>query len=264
MKELNRREFLLNSAKAIGLATMGGLVWSGYLNEAKASPFILRPPAAVPENIFLSKCIKCGICVEACPFDSLKLAKTGDGLPIGTPYFIPREIPCYMCEDIPCVPPCPTGALDLNLVSNKETNKLDINKAQMGIAIVDNKSCVAYWGIQCDVCYRACPILDQAIKLVYQRNERTGKHAFLLPEVDSDICTGCGLCEKACITKTPAIRVLPRDSVLGSVDSSYIKGWDQNDEVRLKDVKVQKELDGGIGDKSAGDYLKNMEFSDDE
>lgn len=260
MKSTNRRDFLLNTAKAIGLATVGGLVWSGYLNEVKASPLLLRPPGAIDEKEFLSKCIKCGLCVEACPFDTLKLSKSGDGFPIGTPFFTPRETPCYMCEDVPCVPPCPTGALDLASIS--KNGDLDINLSRMGVAIVDQKSCVAYWGIQCDACYRACPILDSAIKLVYQRNERTGKHAFLLPEVDSDVCTGCGLCERACITKKPAIMVLPREIVLGEVDSNYVKGWDKSDEVRLQNVEVNKEIDGGISEDSATDYLNSMELGD--
>ena len=38
-----------------------------------------------------------------------------------------------------------------------------------------------------------------------------GKHAFLKPVVNTDICTGCGLCEKACVTEKPAIFVLPRE-----------------------------------------------------
>ena len=72
------------------------------------------------EDDFLSTCIKCGLCVEACPFDTLKLAKPGDNLPLGTPYFVPRNIPCYMCVDIPCVPICPTDALDEKKVKNKD------------------------------------------------------------------------------------------------------------------------------------------------
>ena len=43
-----------------------------------------------------------------------------------------------MCEHIPCVPACPTGALDANLVST--AGKLDINKAKMGVAVVDMKT----------------------------------------------------------------------------------------------------------------------------
>jgi len=177
------------------------------------------------------------MCVEACPFDTLKLAKPGDNKPLGTPYFIPREIPCYMCPDIPCVPVCPTGALDITSVSNKK-NELDINKAQMGLAVVDETNCIAFWGIQCDACYRACPLLDQAIYLDYEKNDRTGKHAFLKPIVDSDFCTGCGLCEHACVTEKAAIFVLPREVALGKVGDHYIKGWDKSDEKRLKNAEA--------------------------
>ncbi|WP_418186953.1 ferredoxin-type protein NapG [Aliarcobacter lanthieri] len=231
----DRRKFLLSSARAIGLAILGGLTWSAYLSEVKATSLILRPPAALDENDFIKACIKCGLCVEACPFDTLRLAKPGDNMPLGTPYFVPREIPCYMCVDIPCVPICPTNALDEKLVKNNN-NEFEIRQMQMGVAIVDEKSCVAFWGIQCDACYRACPLLGEAINIVYEKNERTGKHAFLKPIVDSDICTGCGLCEKACITEKPAIFVLPREIALGKVGNHYIKGWDENDEQRVKNA----------------------------
>lgn len=186
----------------------------------------------------MATCIKCGLCVEACPFDTLKLAKPGDNLPLGTPYFVPRDIPCYMCVDIPCVPICPTKALDEKKVKNSE-NAFEIRQMEMGVAVVDVKSCVAFWGIQCDACYRACPLLGEAINIVYEKNERTGKHAFLKPVVDSDICTGCGLCEKACITEKPAIFVLPREIALGKVGDHYIKGWDEADEQRVKDSNVE-------------------------
>jgi len=233
----SRREFLLKSTRTLGLTTLGGLMWSAYVDEATANKLILRPPGALSEDEFLKSCIKCGMCVEACPFDTLSLAKPGDNKPMGTPFFEPREIPCYMCTDIPCVPVCPTNALSEELVSTN--NKLDINKAKMGTAIVDTKNCIAYWGIQCDACYRACPLLDEAIHLKYDKNERTGKHAFLKPIVDSDICTGCGLCERACVTKKPSIRVFPRNIVLGEVGDHYVKGWDKKDQDRVQDAKGQ-------------------------
>ena len=232
----SRRKFILGTARAAGLVALGGLVWSAYVDEVTANSLILRPPGALKEEDFLSTCIKCGMCVEACPFDTLVLAGPGDNKPLGTPFFIPREIPCYMCPDIPCVPVCPTGALDVESVSTK--GELDINKSQMGVAIVDDKNCIAFWGIQCDACYRACPLMDEAISLKYEKNERTGKHAFLKPIVNSDICTGCGLCERACVTKEAAIIVLPREVALGKVGDHYIKGWDKEDEKRLVNAKV--------------------------
>ena len=233
----DRRKFILQMARGVGYAAIGGMLWSAYLKEAKSSPLVLRPPAAIKEDDFLKTCIKCGMCVEACPYDTLMLAKPGDEKPLGTPYFIPRDTPCYMCEDIPCVPPCPTGALDQKSVTN-EQGKLDIEMADMGLAVIDKNSCIAFWGIQCDACYRACPILGKAITVEYAQNERTGKHAFLRPVVHAEACTGCGLCEHACVTEKPAIFVLPREVAMGKAGSHYIKGWDKKDEQRLKDAKA--------------------------
>lgn len=246
---MQRREVL----GLIGLVVAGG---TGFCEFAKAESKIrLRPPGALSEKEFMSKCIRCGICVQACPFDTLKLAEFKDsGVPKGTPFFEPREIPCYMCQDIPCTVSCPTGALDKDLVS--ENDKLSINKAQMGVAVVDQKNCVAYFGIQCDACYRACPVLDKALFIEYKRNARTDKHALLLPVVDSDYCTGCGRCEKACITKKAAITVLPRDMVLGIPNDNYVKGWVEGDDARLDEV----DSDIKLNLKKGVDYLNGGEL----
>ncbi len=250
----DRRKFILKMARGVGIASMGGFIWSAYLSESKASPLVLRPPAALKEEDFLKTCIKCGLCVEACPYDTLLLAKPGDNEPLGTPYFIPREIPCYMCPDIPCVPVCPTGALDESSVTTD--GKLDINIAEMGVAVVDAHSCIAFWGIQCDACYRACPILGSAIRIEYSQNKRTGKHAYRIPTIDADYCTGCGLCEKACVTEKAAVSILPVEVALGKVGDYYIKGWDKKDEKRLEDaheIKTKTE----ISKKSAMDSLND-------
>lgn len=257
-----RRKFFLTIARAAGLAILGGLTWSAYLDEVKAHELTLRPPAALDEDDFLATCIKCGMCVEACPYDTLKLAKPGDNKPLGTPFFTPRDIPCYMCTDIPCVPVCPTDALDITKVQNSK-NKLDIKKIDIGIAVVDSSSCIAFWGIQCDACYRACPLLGEAITIEYTKNERTGKHAFLKPVVNTDVCTGCGLCEKACVTEKAAIFVLPKKVALGKAGDYYIKGWDKNDEKRLEDAtseitKTEISKDSAIDSLNSGmeDLLK--------
>ncbi len=238
-QQSERRAFLLTMARGIGLSAMGALVWSAYVEEVKAAPLVLRPPGARKEADFLKACIKCGLCVEACPYDTLKLAAPGDHLPLGTPYFTPRNVPCYMCEDIPCVPACPTGALVPESVQSDRDGEhiWDIKKIDMGVAIVDPQACIAFWGIQCDACYRACPLMDQAIKLEYEQNERTGKHAFLKPLVVPDVCTGCGMCEHACVTEKAAIIVLPRAVVQGRAGSHYVKGWDTKDQERVKSAK---------------------------
>ena len=271
-----RRRFFTDLAHHAGLGVMGILLWAGYADKAKSSPLTLRPPAALEEEEFLKTCIKCGLCAEACvnrPQNidketgrprpgTLKMAKAQDPVTIGTPYFIPSDVPCYMCDDIPCVPVCPTGSLDPAKVTNPETGEFDIRMMDMGLAVVDQNSCIAFWGIQCDACYRACPLLDEAIRLEYDRNPRTGKHAFLKPVVDMNACTGCGLCEKACVTEKPAIFILPRKIALGKPGDHYVKGWDKKDQARVanqegKDLTTHTQR----SEKAPEDYLNGgLEF----
>ncbi len=228
----SRRETLKKIFKGAAVASSGGLVWGSAVAESKPNGTTLRPPGAIKKESFLKACIKCGKCVEACPYDTLKLATPSDKKGIGTPYFEPRNVPCYMCTNYPCTEACPSGALHLKELV-KENDNPDINNARMGLAIIHRESCIAFWGIQCDACYRACPLLDEAIVLEYEKNIQTGKHANLKPVVKSDVCTGCGVCEHACVAEKAAIKILPRDIAMGKVGDHYIKSWDQEDEKRI-------------------------------
>lgn len=239
-----RRDALKTMFRGAGLMSLGGALWGTAAIKLKGSELTLRPPGAIAEKDFAKACIRCGTCVEACPYNTLKLATIDDYSAIGTPYFEPRDIPCYMCPDVPCVPVCPSGALDVKTIAKESADMElaipDINRSKMGIAVIDQESCLAYWGIQCDACYRACPLIGEAMTLEYKRIERTGKHAFLQPIIHHDVCTGCGLCEHACVTEKPAVFILPLHVAKGKVGTHYIKGWDKKDEERLQDLKDKK------------------------
>lgn len=253
-----RRKFLIDAVRGLGAAAAGGLAWVGLLDGAKVHADLLRPPGAVPEPEFLAKCTKCGLCVEECPFKALLLAEPGVERAVGTPYFRMRENPCRMCRDIPCTVACPTGALDRSLVSDKDEQgnpRLAIDRAKIGLAVIDRETCVAYWGIQCDACYRACPVLDRAITVEYTKNERTGKHALLAPVVHSDRCTGCGMCEHACVTKKASIFVLPRERAMGESSARYIRGWDNTDEERMRGLPEETKTVTPRSEKAPLDYL---------
>lgn len=258
-KSITRQQFLAKSIKAVGMATVAGIGWGSFVYELKAAPFILRPPGALKEDDFQAQCIKCGLCVEACPYDALELAVPGDNKPIGMPYYVPRQTPCYLCEDIPCVASCPTGSLDKKSVSEtvEGKEKWNIKKSRMGVAIVDTENCIAFWGIQCDACYRACPLLDEAITLDFEHNERTGKHAFLKPSVHKEVCTGCGLCEHACVTEKASIYILPRRIAMGRVGTNYIKGWEKRDDERLLKSKDKVRTKTKRSAKNPVDYLND-------
>jgi len=253
----SRREVLIKLFKTVVVTGSGGLLWGSAAKETVSAPLVLRPPGALDAEDFIKACIKCGQCVTACPYETLKLGTPGDNKAIGTPYFIPREVPCYMCTDYPCTEVCPSGALDLKELT-KATDKPNIEYAQMGLAVIHKETCIAFWGIQCDACYRACPLMGTALTLNMEKSEVTGKHANFKPVVNSDACTGCGMCEHACIVEKAAIFVLPRNIATGEVGNHYIKGWDKKDEERIKE---QIEPDKKEDTKSMLDYL-NKEILD--
>jgi ferredoxin-type protein NapG len=212
-----RRDFLTRMSQGAAMAASGGLVWMYLLNQqARATPFAIRPPGSLAEADFNARCIKCGQCVDACPYDTLKLATANAGIPIGTPYFIPKEIPCYMCEDIPCLKACPTGAIDPALE--------DIDDSRMGLAVIDIENCLSWQGLRCEICHRECPVIDKAIT-VEHHPRRLSKHAMFVPLVHSDACTGCGICEKACPTQKAAIRIVQPQLVQGQIGDHYRLGW---------------------------------------
>ncbi|MBW8190968.1 ferredoxin-type protein NapG [Neiella marina] len=220
---LTRRQFLHNSAKGACVAgvTVSGLALVSGSSGASGAQ-ALRPPGALAEAEFMAACVRCGLCVEACPYDTLKLATLFEPAPMGTPYFDARAVPCEMCDDIPCQVACPSGAISPELAS--------IDDARMGLAVlIDQETCLNWQGLRCDVCYRVCPLIDEAITLEAQRNTRTGHHAMFIPTVHSDACTGCGKCEQACVLETSAIKVLPRDVAKGELGKHYRWGWVEKD-----------------------------------
>lgn len=244
-----RRKAFADVARFGGGAAAAALALGVFERQSHAKPAqTLRPPGAHDESAFLSACVRCGLCVRDCPYKTLKLAEFGDGVATGTPYFEARDIPCEMCEDIPCVVACPTGALDRALV--------DITKAKMGLAVlIDQENCLNFLGLRCDVCYRVCPVIDQAITLERMHNPRSDRHAMLLPTVHSEHCTGCGKCEKACVLPgEAAIKVLPIKLAQGSKAEHYLRGWEEKEAAGKSLIGDQVELPvRGLEGKAYGD-----------
>ncbi|UCD11784.1 MAG: hypothetical protein JSU88_01455 [Nitrospinaceae bacterium] len=153
---------------------------------------LIRPPGALSEQAFLKACTRCDECVNACPKDAIvKVPKKLGFLIMGTPYIDPKKVPCVMCDDLPCIPACPDGAL------KPVTTKFDV---KMGYAILDKAKCQAYGDTFCQQCIIDCPIpgaIDQV----------QGK-----PVINKKACTGCGVCVLSCSTVNipVAIKIKPQ------------------------------------------------------
>jgi len=166
-----RRDFVKGAIgfSIVALASGAGIYFAPKL---KAKEPRLRPPGAVPEDDFLKMCIKCGQCLQVCPYDSILLEDIDGGASVGMAYIDPHKRGCYLCEAFPCILACPTGALD--------HEKDNIKYIHMGVAILVNvNGCIALTNQK---------VPDSAIDRIYEhtkvlsKEERENKKVVIKPD----------------------------------------------------------------------------------
>lgn len=223
-----RRRFLRTVAVfGLAAATLGAVRrWSARV--LAATPF--RPPGALPEDAFLSRCARCGRCVAACPtrllrFDAplagVKTVKTGatdsdeplenadGGADASAQTAEPSENAVKVSETVKTSPlsrPAPRLVFDDGAFCEKDcvacgtacpTGAISpltlAAKKRFKIATVDFKveRCLIYYQQECAICRRECPF--EAIDFVWNEEEYAS-----LPVVDADKCVGCGRCVAFC------------------------------------------------------------------
>ena len=188
----------MSLGKVIAGVAAAVVAGQGAYAVAKGKSSLLRPPGSQGEADFMARCTKCGKCIEACPYQALAAAGIAEGAAAGTPCIDPRHQACRMCEDFPCVSACPTQAL-----RNVES-RADV---KMGYAVISDSICIAYQGLRCEVCYRVCPLIDQAITIEFGNRENDSIHALFQPTINRDVCTGCGLCVERCVIEDPRVPI---------------------------------------------------------
>ena len=154
----------------------------------------LRPPGAVEESLFFSRCTRCNECIKVCPHQCIRGVDSDTDAGIGTPVIVPRIAPCKLCTDLPCIKVCKDKAL---------MPVDDIRKIKIGVALIDRTRCLNYTGdgsSLCRKCYTECPLKDEAIYLEDSR-----------PVVRAERCAGCGICENVCegVNSPSSVRVFP-------------------------------------------------------
>lgn len=93
---------------------------------------------------------------------------------------------------------------------------------KMGVAVIDEDLCIAFQGMRCEVCYRTCPLIDEAIVIDYRLREGDAIHSVFAPVIDEDKCVGCGLCVERCVVSEPrvAIRIASDEERAGGIEPS--------------------------------------------
>lgn len=195
---ISRRDFLfLAAVSSLGLIGFKrkGIIW------ASSGVSIIRPPAALREDKFVDRCVRCGNCMKVCITNGLQPILFQSGLGgIWTPHLVPEigycEYHCTLCGNT-----CPTGAIPRLSLDRKKMTRL-------GIARIDQSICIP-WSKKgdCIVCEEHCPIPEKAIKLI---KENVDGRVLSKPYIDVLYCVGCGICQNKCpVRPSRAIKVSP-------------------------------------------------------
>ncbi|MDR3196325.1 MAG: 4Fe-4S dicluster domain-containing protein [Planctomycetaceae bacterium] len=179
---LERRRFLGFGLKLLFLGILFEI--SRRYTQKNIVSIPIRPLGAVYEKLFLSRCTRCGACVQACPASLLKTQYFETSIfNYGTPYavFDPAwcKAECTLCSQV-----CPSGALRKILPAEKKKTKL-------GLAVLTFEHCRLYDDRECSICGRECPY--EAVTFEWSESEYRK-----MPIIDTEKCTGCGRCVAFC------------------------------------------------------------------
>jgi len=177
------------------------------ITHRSPSPQLIRPPGSLPENDFLDRCQRCGLCMKVCPTNAIHPAFAEAGMAgFWTPNLIMTlgycEYTCTLCGSV-----CPTGAI-ADITSEVKTK----TPIRIGSAYIDRGRCIPWSGNgSCIMCEEVCPTSPKAIHLKddFVINPEKEMVPVKLPYINLKQCVGCGICETKCpVRGKPAIRVI--------------------------------------------------------
>lgn len=152
------------------------------LNQHNKHPVL--PPGAKSLVHFQSHCTGCQLCVANCPDQVLRPSITRHGLAGFLQPYQDFEVSfcSYNCSN--CSQICPTGAIQAISVEERRVVRTGTAEFFRGRCVVKTE------GTSCGACSEHCP--TQAVHMV------PWKDGLTIPEVDPDLCIGCGGCEFIC------------------------------------------------------------------
>lgn len=164
------RRSRLDQAVWRGDASMAAGLTRRDLFRPRTGRTAIRPPWAVEEGAFVSRCRRCRDCAGACPEG---IIAAGDG---GFPQVSFGRGHCTFCGK--CAEVCPSGAL-----------LRGEGRPWTAVAVIGG-NCLSAAAVACRVCGEWCG--EGAIRF----RLATGGRAH--PVVDADRCDGCGGCVRRC------------------------------------------------------------------
>ncbi|NWK54398.1 4Fe-4S dicluster domain-containing protein [Verrucomicrobiaceae bacterium N1E253] len=177
------RRFFLSSTLALPAAS---LITEKDLPDAldQHNKRAVLPPGAKSLAHFQNFCTGCQLCVTHCPDQVLKPSITQHGLAgFLQPYQDFSVSFCsYNCSN--CSQVCPTGAIQPLTIDERRAVRTGMVRFFKGRCVVKTE------GTSCGACSEHCP--TQAVHMV------PWKDGLTIPEIEPDLCIGCGGCEFIC------------------------------------------------------------------
>ncbi len=187
-----RRRFLAGMAGTV-LASFGlGRIFKPNGMAKRPPQPAIYPPGGGSAARFESKCTACLLCVANCGGNVLR-APDSKIRSVHLDYEEGMcEFNCNMCSTI-----CPTGAIRPLPLEKKQ-------RCRIGMAELHKSRCVAFVdGTHCGACAEHCP--TGALRMVQHAGAPCP-----VPELNKDLCIGCGNCSYPCPVKpVPAMTVSP-------------------------------------------------------
>ena len=193
----SKRRFLAAGVTTAALAPkviqaqVNSVLNDGKIYYKKNHP--ITPPGSRGQKHLLDHCTSCHLCVSKCPANILKPAFMEYGLGGIMQPTVSFEkgfcnYDCTICGDV-----CPNEAIHSLTVEEK-------HRTQMGYVVFLLDNCIVNTDeTSCGACSEHCPTQAVAMKPY--------KDGLTLPQVDTEICVGCGGCEYVCPTYPKAIYI---------------------------------------------------------
>lgn len=192
---LARRRFLKGSLLTLAALPMSAALGKNGHGRGRIQQHrVPLPPGAVSFDHFMEKCTACQLCVSKCPTQVLQPAFLENGLTgMMRPYMRFKvesfcNFECNVCSEV-----CPNDAIIKQTLEEKKLTRV-------GVAHFRRGHCVVFRDHQdCGACAEHCP--TQAVHMVPFQDGLT------IPQVEPELCIGCGGCESICPVVSPAIYV---------------------------------------------------------